>query len=131
MTSVRPAIAVLALAAVGCLGRLAVGPAAAAGSGRAGWRSSRRRARRRSCAVWWLRRPRVRPEAPSTSASGSRLVDELSRLALAPSLEQGVACSPDGSCAQLTNVVAELPGTLPGPAVLLAAHYDSVAAVLG
>ena len=69
-----------------------------------------------------------RPGSAEHQRFRERLVDELSRLTLATDLEQGVACSPDGSCAQLTNVIAELPGTLLGPAVLLAAHYDSVAA---
>ncbi len=127
LTSVRPAIAVLALAAVASL---------------AVWRSAPPRPRGADAPLAEFSAARaeevlrrlVGEEAPRPPGSAEhqrfreRLVDELSRLALASSLERGVACSPAGSCAQLTNVVAELPGTLPGPAVLLAAHYDSVAA---
>jgi hypothetical protein len=127
LTSVRPAIAVLALSAVASL---------------AVWRSAPPRPRgadappsefSASRAEEVLRRL-VENEVPRPLGSAEhqrfreRLVAELSLLSLAPSLERGVACSPNGSCAQLTNVVAELPGTLLGPAVLLAAHYDSVAA---
>ncbi len=127
LTSVRPAIAVLALAAVASL---------------AVWRSAPPRPRGADAPLAEFSAARaeevlrrlVGEEAPRPLGSAEhqrfqeRLVAELSRLALAPSLERGVACSPNGSCAQLTNIVAELPGTLPGPAVLLAAHYDSVAA---
>jgi len=127
LTSVRPAIAVLALAAVASL---------------AVWRSAPPRPRGADAPLAEFSAARaeevlrrlVGEEAPRPLGSAEhqrfqgRIVAELSRLALASSLDRGVACSPSGSCAQLTNIVAELPGTLPGPAVLLVAHYDSVAA---
>ncbi|PWB77176.1 MAG: hypothetical protein C3F15_03880, partial [Holophagae bacterium] len=127
MTSARPAIAVLALAAVASLAAWRSAPPRPRGADapRAGFSAAR--------AEEVLRRL-VGEEAPRPLGSAEhqrfqeRLVAELSRLSLAADLEQGVACSPDGSCAQLTNVVAELPGTLAGPAVLLSAHYESVAA---
>src|SRR4051812_30935975 len=61
----------------------------------------------------------------------ARLLAELEQLGLKPELQSGVACSPEGTCAELHNVLAELPGAgLPGspPAsrVLVSAHYDSV-----
>lgn len=127
MTSVRPAVAVLALAAVASL---------------AIWRSAPPRPRGADAPLAEFSAARaeevlrrlVGEEVPRPLGSAEhqrfreRLTTELSRLALAPTLEQGVACSPSGSCAQLTNILAELPGTQPGPAVLLVAHYDSVAA---
>jgi Peptidase family M28 len=66
----------------------------------------------------------------------ARLLAELEQLGLKPELQSGVACSPEGVCAELHNVLAELPGAdLPGSGigppqptsrVLLSAHYDSV-----
>jgi len=71
----------------------------------------------------------------------ARLLAELEQLGLQPELQAGVACSPEGVCAELHNVLAELPGAgLPGSrpsglghpesasSVLLSAHYDSVPA---
>jgi len=68
-----------------------------------------------------------------------RLLAELEQLGLKPELQSGVACSPEGICAELHNVLAELPGAgvpgsqpsgtghrEPAPRVLLSAHYDSV-----
>jgi acetylornithine deacetylase/succinyl-diaminopimelate desuccinylase-like protein len=127
LTSVRPAVAVLALAVVASLAVWRSAPPLPRGADAPLAEFSAARAEE-------VLRRLVGEEAPRPLGSAEhqryqeRLVAELSRLALAPSLERGVACSPDGSCAQLTNIVAELPGTLPGPAVLLAAHYDSVAA---
>jgi Zn-dependent M28 family amino/carboxypeptidase len=46
-------------------------------------------------------------------------------------VQTGVACGPEGVCAELHNVLAELPGALPGTqpsSILLSAHYDSVPA---
>src|SRR5438105_4127836 len=51
---------------------------------------------------------------PTGSASQqrvrARLMAELEQLGLKPELETGVACSPAGICAELHNVLAELPG---------------------
>jgi len=127
LTSVRPAIAVLALAAVASLAVWRSAPPRPRGADAPRAEFSAARAEE-------VLRRLVGEEAPRPLGSAEhqrfqeRLAAELSRLSLAADLEQGVACSPDGSCAQLTNVVAELPGTLAGPAVLLSAHYDSVAA---
>lgn len=73
-------------------------------------------------------------EAPRTPGSAAhaafreRLLAEVRRLGLKPETDEGFACAPHGSCARLVNVLAELPGTGPGPAVLLTAHTDSVGA---
>jgi hypothetical protein len=42
--------------------------------------------------------------------------------------EQDMVCLSYGICTSVRNLVAELPGTDPGTAVLLASHYDSVEA---
>ncbi len=58
----------------------------------------------------------------------ARLIGELEALSLAPEIQSGVSCTPDGICAELRNVVARIPGVRPGFDVVLAVHYDSVAA---
>jgi hypothetical protein len=66
---------------------------------------------------------------PSGSAAQARvrarLLRELQELGLAPELQTSMACG-EGVCAELTNVLAELPGSEPPSQLLLAAHYDSV-----
>ncbi|MHB8797240.1 MAG: M28 family peptidase [Thermoanaerobaculia bacterium] len=71
------------------------------------------------------------PGSAAHSAFRERLHAEIGRLGLKPETDEGVACAPHGSCARLVNVLAELPGTGPGPAVLLTAHTDSVGAGSG
>jgi hypothetical protein len=57
----------------------------------------------------------------------ARLLAELEHLGLKPEVQTGVACSPDGVCAELHNVLAELPGAAGTPSTtLVSAHYDSV-----
>lgn len=58
----------------------------------------------------------------------ARVVLEFSHLGYSPEIHTGFACDEYGSCASVNNVVAVLPGEQESPAVLLAAHYDSVAA---
>jgi hypothetical protein len=55
------------------------------------------------------------------------IVEALRALGLTPQVQRGVACA-EGVCAQIENVAARLPGRSSGKAVLLTAHYDSVAA---
>ena len=57
-----------------------------------------------------------------------RIIEQLTRLGYQPELQTGFACDEFGTCGTVKNVLARLPGTQPGPAVLLAAHYDSVPA---
>lgn len=58
----------------------------------------------------------------------ARLLAELERLGLEPTVQPGVACSPEGTCAEVHNVVAAVPGTSGSAPVALMAHYDSVPA---
>jgi hypothetical protein len=68
---------------------------------------------------------------PSGSPANDRIretiVAELRRLGYEPTVQEGVACSPGGSCGRVRNVAARL-GPPRGRAVLLMAHYDSVKA---
>jgi hypothetical protein len=57
-----------------------------------------------------------------------RILEELARMGYAPTLDERFVCSRDAACAQVSNILAELPGTVTGKSVLLAAHYDSVGA---
>jgi hypothetical protein len=57
-----------------------------------------------------------------------RIIGELTTLGYQPQVQTAFACSDYGDCATVKNVVARLEGTEPDVAVLLAAHYDSVAA---
>jgi hypothetical protein len=64
----------------------------------------------------------------ANAAVRSRLLAELRRLRLEPLVDTRLSCR-HGRCAEVHNVLARIPGTAPDlPAVLLATHYDSVAA---
>ena len=67
--------------------------------------------------------------SPANKRLRQRLVKHLETLGYAPELQRGLA-SGHGATTHIVNIIAQLPGTAPGPAdaVLLAAHYDSVAA---
>jgi hypothetical protein len=56
------------------------------------------------------------------------LLDELRSLGLDPEVQSGMACGPDGTCAELHNVLAVVPGLEPTLELGLMAHYDSVPA---
>jgi hypothetical protein len=57
-----------------------------------------------------------------------RVLDEFSNAGYLPIVQTGFACDEQGDCGTVQNVLARLEGSEPGPAVLLAAHYDSVPA---
>jgi hypothetical protein len=58
----------------------------------------------------------------------ARIAAHLESLGYEVQLQSAFACSPHATCAPVVNVIARQPGQLAGPAVLLAAHYDSVPA---
>ncbi len=64
----------------------------------------------------------------ANDAVRARILDEFSKLGYAPEVQTGFACDEYGTCATVNNVVARLDGSEPGQSVLIAAHYDSVAA---
>jgi len=57
-----------------------------------------------------------------------RILAEFSTLGYQAQVQTGFACDDYGTCASAKNILARLDGTEPGPAVLLASHYDSVPA---
>ncbi len=71
---------------------------------------------------------RIRSAVPQNDVVRGRIVDQLTRLGYQPDVQTGFACDEFGTCGTVKNVLARLPGTQPGQAVLLAAHYDSVPA---
>ncbi len=50
----------------------------------------------------------------------------LRSLGLEPTLQRANACTERGSCGDVENIVAVIEGEAPRPALMLAAHYDSV-----
>lgn len=66
--------------------------------------------------------------SPANDRIRETILAELRRLGYEPTVQEGVACNPAGSCAFLRNVVARFGGPSGGRAVLLMAHYDSVQA---
>ena len=57
-----------------------------------------------------------------------RVMEEFTKIGYEPQIQTGFACDEYGTCATVQNVLARLEGSTPGPAVLVAAHYDSVPA---
>jgi len=69
--------------------------------------------------------------SPANGQLRQRLLASLRRINLNPQIQGGFHCNSDGTCGNVRNVVARLPGHNPGRAVLLVAHYDSVGASPG
>ncbi len=63
----------------------------------------------------------------ANAAVRGRLLAELVALGLVPEEQSGFMCNED-RCAPVVNVLVRVKGRAPGPALLLAAHYDSVGA---
>jgi hypothetical protein len=55
------------------------------------------------------------------------IVAQLTQLGYQPRVQEGFACE-EGRCTDVKNILARLDGREAGPAVMLAAHYDSVPA---
>lgn len=64
----------------------------------------------------------------ANAAVRERLLEELVALGLAPEVATAWACSSEGLCAEVANVLARLPTSGRGQALLLVTHYDSVGA---
>ena len=72
---------------------------------------------------------RPHPEgSPEAAAVRDRVVAEFRLLGDAPEVRPGFACGRNGVCGTVENVVVTRPGEAGRKAVLLSAHYDSVAA---
>lgn len=70
--------------------------------------------------------------SPAHAQMRQRVLDELIALGLQPEMQTAHRCDaaePEMlTCAYVTNILARLPGAQEGPALLLAAHYDSAGA---
>ncbi|HKD12849.1 MAG TPA: M28 family peptidase [Thermoanaerobaculia bacterium] len=65
---------------------------------------------------------------PANAAVRERVIAEFVRMGYAPTTHEAFICGGAGACATVVNVLARLPGTSGSKAVMLSAHYDSVAA---
>ncbi len=66
--------------------------------------------------------------SPANDALRGHILEMMSALGYAPQVQTAFDCNDYGECATVNNIEALLPGSETGPAVLLAAHYDSVPA---
>lgn len=66
--------------------------------------------------------------SPQNDVVRGRVIDELAKIGYKSEVQTGFSCDEYGDCGSVKNVIAQLDGTEPGQAVLVAAHYDSVAA---
>src|SRR4051794_37343021 len=69
-------------------------------------------------------------DTSADDAVRGRLIAELNKLGLPSRVQEAEDCSgfPKSrvvSCSRVRNVIATIPGTAPGPHLLLSAHYDS------
>lgn len=72
-----------------------------------------------------------RPHPTGSDANAAvrdRVVAELERIGYRPEVRRRFVCNRWDTCATVENILALLPGTGTEPGVLLASHYDSVAA---
>jgi len=121
------AIAIAAYALIICLTAIRSGPPAAKGADAPADEFSSARARS-------LLQKLVGDGVPHPVGSAqsavvrARIVSELTQLGYQPQVRGGFACDAYGTCAEVKNVVARLNGQEAGPAVMVAAHYDSVPA---
>lgn len=64
----------------------------------------------------------------ASAALRERLLAEFAALGVRAEIQEGLACGPrSASCGRVWNVVGVVPGAEEGPALLVSAHYDSVA----
>jgi len=121
------AFAIAAYALIICLTAIRSGPPPAKGADAPADEFSSARARR-------VLQELVGDGVPHPVGSGqsavvrARIVSELTQLGYQPQVRGGFACDAYGTCAEVKNVVARLEGQEAGPAVMVAAHYDSVPA---
>ena len=67
--------------------------------------------------------------SPAAARLRDKMLAEFAALGVAAEVQEGFACGPrSAGCGRVWNVVAALPGREEGPALLVSAHYDSVAA---
>ncbi len=64
--------------------------------------------------------------SPANAVVRDRILERLNRMGYVPQVQTAFDCARHGGCAQVENILARLPGTEKGRAVLLSVHYDSV-----
>ncbi|WP_157246731.1 M20/M25/M40 family metallo-hydrolase [Nonomuraea typhae] len=125
-----PAVAVAAVAA---LSAAALRPPRPVGAGAPPGRFSARRARRHLDALAAEPRP---AGSPAAARARDHVVGELRELGFEVDVQDAIGVNDLGpapygprylGAGRVRNIVARYPGTVPGPAVLLMTHYDSVA----
>jgi hypothetical protein len=78
--------------------------------------------------------PHDEPQPVGSAAHAAvreRLIARLVALGLAPEVQTAWSCRPGAVCALVHNVVTRIDGRREGPAVMVAAHYDTVHAAPG
>ncbi|MFO0760115.1 MAG: M20/M25/M40 family metallo-hydrolase [Byssovorax sp.] len=63
--------------------------------------------------------------SPDHDRARDFVLGEVKKLGLTPRVQKGSSCGRKG-CAEVENIIAVIEGREPGPALMLAAHYDSV-----
>ncbi|MFI6504846.1 M20/M25/M40 family metallo-hydrolase [Nonomuraea typhae] len=123
----------LAVAAVAALSAAALRPPRPAGADAPPGRFSARRARRHLDALAAEPRP---AGSPAAARARDHVVRELRELGFEVDVQDAIGVNDLGpapygprylGAGRVRNIVARYPGTVPGPAVLLMTHYDSVA----
>lgn len=66
--------------------------------------------------------------SPADAAVRDAIVARLRQLGYEPRVQDDFVCDSSGACADVKNILARLDGQDPGPAVMVASHYDSVPA---
>src|SRR5579875_836513 len=64
----------------------------------------------------------------ANAAVREAIVAQFTKIGYQPRVEESFACNETGRCAEVENIVAQLDGREAAPAVMVAAHYDSVPA---
>jgi hypothetical protein len=79
-----------------------------------------------------LRENAPHPMGSARNAEVRRRIEaDLQAMGYVPEEEAAYVCSSSGNCGTADNVVVQIPGEIPSPAVLMDAHYDSVGAGAG
>lgn len=62
---------------------------------------------------------------PGHSRAAAYIIGELKSMGLVTSIQEGYTCGDWGNLSKATNIMAKIPGSEPGKALLLMSHYDS------
>jgi len=62
---------------------------------------------------------------PGHERAAEYIIGELKSMGLVTSIQEGYSCGDWGNLSKATNIMAKIPGTQPGKALVLLSHYDS------